>query len=213
MVDLALIDNIAYAKMKPRIRLAMVFLLSVVILGIGYILYTQPYVDENAKQLELTQAHAEEVTQAIENFHRVFGSTDRRKRPENYSQILTGQYLDQVLSDEFVETEEIIVTENVEVTGLRLLDYSPTFIRVIGCSTLQQSLFSTSGEHLKSFLPREVRWLYAFVLDDGVWKVAAQTYIGDTDLLAQNWENVSNWEQDLLGDLADFIDRPCFAIE
>ena len=206
---LPLVYRSAFRKLNPGLSLKI--LLIAVILGLAYFLYTQPNRTEDAEQRKLMQYHAEEITAAIENFHLIFDSLDIRINPENYSQILVGEYLNQMLANSGSLPGEIYITDNVDVTGIRILDYSPSSFRVIGCITLQQSLISSDGKPIRSLPPKQAKWLYAFVLDDGIWKVAAHSRIDDTDLIVQYWENVSDWEKELFGDLSDFVNKPCFS--
>lgn len=179
------------------------------------IIFLTYYIYQASRMTEykLSVLYLDEAVMAIERFHVIFDSYEAHNNPDIYSQILTGRYLDEYKRSNRSSLNSIIVTESLEVNGLRILEYTDNRMRVIGCSTLLQARMNLTDElTIRAFRPRMVRWIYVFEREDSYWKVATHSYIGDADLIVENWSNVEDWRKEIIGDPTDFIRKPCFEL-
>ncbi len=163
----------------------------------------------NTVEKALTTEHGSEVSSVIENYHLQVGSFETRKNPERLSQLLTGPSLRLLQSTRSEDLEFWYIPKSVEVEGVRIIEYSSSQFKAIGCGTIYTDKVTPQGIVIESLPPREFRIIYVFTSEDNVWKLAASYNIIEPDDALREWEHTYDWAKEIIGDLSNYVYKKC----
>ena len=164
-----------------------------------------------AAERALTEAHGEEVEQAIERFISMEGSYDAIADPDILVDIATGPYLELLnfSKQQIEDSSSWLVTDSFTVDGVRVLEYDPDEFKAIGCGIVYINRVTPQGTVIKELPSRQFRNLFVFVKEDDTWKVAAGYGITDPKYSIAEWEYAEAWRKEAIGDLVSHVYKDC----
>jgi hypothetical protein len=151
----------------------------------------------------LTELYGDEARTAIETLQMVSGSLEADRDRSILSEVLTGPYLEDRLSSGMYD--EVFVTQSMDLQEVRVLEYSPTQFKAVGCGILNIDEMTIEGEYIRTLPRRDFRGVYAFVREDEKWKLAASYSFMDVDGALRDWPSVWDWQKEYLGDVPSII--------
>jgi hypothetical protein len=159
----------------------------------------------------LIEVHQEEVISVVENIQSQLVSLESIQNPDILSEFVVTPYLEH-LSHSIPEkgricsSSECTIFNSVNISKVRILEYSPERFKAIGCGTAYMEVVTPGGEFIRSLDPREFRTLYVFVSVDNTWKLAGSFNITDQKDAYRNWDYAPAWLKQVVGDLPHSFD-------
>lgn len=155
----------------------------------------------------LTSNHADEVKAMIESYYMRSGSLETLHNPSQLAQVAMGPLLETLSQFSPPESgQTLYVTRTVSITQVHVLEYTSSNVKAIGCGRLEQDEVTYEGEYIRSSNPFTLVNIFAFVREDGTWKLFTMYGFGDTKSAIRDWDYVSDEEKQVLGDLNSTID-------
>ncbi len=153
---------------------------------------------------QLTAQHGQEVSRLIIDFERKAGSLDRHYNNDMLTEITTGPFLEYLARFEPEKESYWLITTNVQIEHIRVLEYSPNRIKAVACMMREiEERTAITGEWIKSYSPNEICVLYVFSLENKVWKVAAVFNTTDPTKIDRDWTYAPDWLREVIGELPD----------
>ncbi|HRF98310.1 MAG TPA: hypothetical protein PLZ51_24045, partial [Aggregatilineales bacterium] len=137
----------------------------------------------------LATIYDEEVSAIIENFELVYGSFEVKTNPSNLLDIVTQAYSEKIEAYQPVDT--VYVTDHILIKEIRVLDYSPSRIKAIGCGFIEASEQTLDGHPIRTFSRRFFQKIYVFEYENMIWKLATAYDFTDNDGGIRDWAYIS----------------------
>ena len=152
----------------------------------------------NQRTSAIYTIYNDEARLIIENLEREFYSYHTRDNNEKLLNLVTEKFYEKFVA--FEEIDTIYVISDILIQEVRVLAYNPNQIKVIGCGFIKAVELTLEGEYIKSFPERFFQKIYFFEYEDETWKLATTYDFTDNKGGIRDWDYVSDWEKELIGD-------------
>ena len=157
---------------------------------------------------ELTRSYGTEIRSTIELYHIRAGYSGFYRHPDELSTVVTEPYLDRLLSnDVYADKEYLTTTQQISISKVHVLDYTPIRFIAIGCGVLYEDKTTLEGEYVESFPPQKFENIYIFNQVNGHWKLLVTYDFRYRRSLIRDLEHAIGWEKEYVSDLVDYIPR------
>ena len=196
-----------YLKRNVKIFLIVIFLVIINFLFSGCSVCITDCVEINSNENEiiLTNLYADDVSRIIENFYSQWMLFEKNERPDLMYTIAASNFVNEFMqpkeTSSFLSPNLTSSVRNsiskVNVNRIRVIDYSSSRFRAIGCLSFYWNLPDETSE-TKQF---DETILFVFEKSDGHWKLSGMLNISNTKDALRDLDYSPEWLKQVIGEL------------